>query len=843
MRHDAGPDGCPFVGRQCELCELDEMADSVETELHPYYAFIYGDAGIGKTTLLRRFLKTQRDKRGSDVRVFYVEALEGHSQPLYPFASAVEAFLRESPDNVRRVTRVASALLSCVPGVGLGASKALSVVVESVRDPLEEGRYETDRITTYSRYNKIIKSASKSKMLIFCVDDVHWLDTSSAELLESIVHKNTENRILFVITARNTSGMKNHDGLEAMERIRERVQKKSRRIMVKPFSEDEYPEIIGCFSNDRNVGPEYIHKLYERTKGNPFWLIHALDSPVNDTRMPDKLSRLLDSDLEDVYENVPQSRKALGYAAVLGRRFSLRTLADLIEMDVDEVFEMLKQLEKRGLIRSPGNQEYFTFAHDITREYIYESLGALRKSYHKRVAELLEEAKDRSDNLYTIAYHYSRTDCKKSALIHMRRAAHASAGLASDAFGKLEKCLEIARDLAMKKEEVVPIKLDYARALLDMTRAKYGAGTLPPAGGSSSLHLGMEHVKDCMQMLEEIINDECTPVREKAIAHTLISRCYRKINTLESSSNAIRHAQAATDMLQGGEPLLLGDAYAYLASIYDYFEPGTAKARHAYEEACKYYRDHPTDLARLHRKAGMVMDSKQAIGAMKKSLIVFDENSMDLENARCLNNLGVECMYAGEFDDSRKFLRKSLRRFKSIGTHEIDMPYNNLGLYYLQGGDYKKAMRYLVDALELVTETYNAISIKINISTTNRKMGNLDEAARILRELEGTVMDSPAPRLQNYYGFNRGVAHLHNEEWTAAEEWLQKFPLSTYKNDPKLALAKRKRVLLMVREMRGGACGVGGDEHARMEPESDAEHSQPWLYEIDYYPCYLLIRA
>ena len=716
-------------------------------------------------------------------------------------------------------------------------------VVECARDPLEEGRYETGRITTYSRYNKIVESVSKNKTLIFCVDDAHWLDLSSAELLESIMHKNRKNRILFVITARTPGGAKNLDGLETLERIRERMQKRSCSITIKPFAEEAYPELIGRLSGKRDIGREYMRRMYERTKGNPFWLTHALNSPAGDMRMPDKLSRSLESDLEDVYASVPQSRKALGYAAVLGRRFSLYTLASLLDADVDVVFDTLRQLEKRGLVQSPGNQEYFRFEHDIAREYIYESLGVLRKSYHKKVAELLERADGNAYDQYAIAYHYSQTDCKKSALDHLRRAARASEDLASGTFGKLEKCLEIARDLGMKKEEIVPIKLDYARALLDMTRAKYGSGALPAANGNPLLDLEMGHVKSCMGMLEEIINDERASAREKAISHTLISRCYRKINTPESGSNAIRHAQTAADMLQGGELLLLGDAYAYLATVYDYFEADTIKARRAYGKACDCYRDSPTDLARLHRKAGMVMGAKRAIASMKKSLIVFEENGMGLETARCLNNLGVECMYAGEVGDSRKFLSKSIRKFQGIGTHEIDMPHNNLGLCYLQEGRHKRAMRYLLDALDLVIEPYNAISVKINVSTASRKMGNPDEAIKMLKELEASVADLPEPRLQDYYGFNRGVAHLQLGEWDAAKEWLQKFPINAYRNDKELAWAKRTRAVLEACKTQEGSTEVGEGGRARMESAFAAERPQKWLYEADYYPCYLRIRA
>ena len=422
----------------------------------------------------------------------------------------------------------------------------------------------------------------------------------------------------------------------------------------------------------------------------------------------------------------------------------------------------------------------------------------------------------------------------------MRIAARLSGGFPLDATEKLKECIEIAQDIGISKEEIAPIKLDYARTLLDLQHAK---STMNPASASARTRSGMDHVKRSMETLEELIDDKCTPKQKRAAAHVIMSRCYRIIDTTESKPKAIKHAQIAIKMLHRDTPKSLGDAYAYLATVYDHFEADDSKTERAYMAARRCYKNHPIDLARLHRKAGMVMEARMAIETMKKSLKVFEEHNMSLEKARCMNNIGSEYLYVGAFRDSAKFLQRSVVEFENLGTHEIDIPLNNLGLYYLQLGDYKTAMHHFEKALELVIETYNAVFIRMNISTVHRKMGHLDEAARILKGLENDVMDLPEPTLQDYYGFNRGVAHRDLGEWGEAKEWLRKFPVNMYKNDQELAWAKRTRALFETCEMQGGIQEIGESERARMEDAFATARPQKWLYETDYYPCDLHIWA
>ena len=356
------------MDRENELNKLNSLLEKVKTEQRPYYAFVHSQPGIGKTATLEHFLEIQKTKRGNDLRIFHIKASEGIDTPLYPFASAMESFVKENLNIPDKVKRIAPALIECIPGIGSNA-RNLVKVIESLQSPPRIEMHETEQSATYSKYLETIESISKNKVLIFCIDDAQWLDTSSRMLLE-IISGIIDASILFVISARSQSDIKYRTNLDALNRIQEKAGKRSCEIEIKPFVEEWYPELIKNFRN-KCMTPENIHKIYETTKGNPYWLDKVLSGSIDDAQIPTKIFKALDDQLDDVYVNVPKSQKALRYAAVLGSQFDLDTISGLLGMEREETFQMLEQLQKYGLIKNPGGQEYYTFEHDITREHVY----------------------------------------------------------------------------------------------------------------------------------------------------------------------------------------------------------------------------------------------------------------------------------------------------------------------------------------------------------------------------------------------------------------------------------------------------------------------------------------
>ena len=808
--------GVLLVDRQDSIDLLNRLACRVADEQRPRYAFIYGDSGIGKTAIMEHFLSLHSDRKGSRTLVVSVRPVGGIRQPLFPFADAIADFQKRYKNTANTVMQLASNFLLCIPSYG-SALKGIADVLLNSRHLSEMDRPETSQHAIFSNYSNMLEAMSKNRMLMLCIDDAHKLDETSMDLLEYLVHKNKRTGILFVIAARRPGADGNERRmLDALDRIQHDVRERAERIEVGPMPENFFGALIKHFAVDADTQSEYVHRLHALTGGNPYWLSSTMEHGAEQAQVPPRIAHILEKRLDEAWAALPGSQEVLQHAAVLGFRFDISTLADLLGIEATKIFDMLSTLERRyRLVRQSVNREY-TFDHNNTHEFIYDRLGPVLADYHRKVAELLERGNGSQPDLYRLAYHYSFTGCKEKALQYMEAAATASAScnLFTDAANKLERCISIAKELGKGDSEIIQLRADYAHSLLEENE-----------------------VGRSMEVLEGLIRSAYLPIETKARCHTLLSRCHRLIGTDESGGLALDHARQAANLMQGTDTRQAGDAYAYLATVCDHFLADVSETRLAYRRAIRCYRGHPQSLARLSRKAGMVMQPRRAIISMESALQTFERCKMNIEKARCLNNLGAECLYMGSFQESFSYLSRSLEEFRKLGTHEIDIPLNNLGLCHLQNGKYEKAVKHFDEALGRASEPYNEAAIKINLSTAQRKQVDAHRALEILSEVEDHVMNVAEPTLRDYYGFNRGIAHQKLGEWDAAIEWLTKFPVNTYKNDQELAWAKRWSALSETYRMRGGGQGIGEAAEEKVARIFSTERPQRWFYEEDYYPC------
>ncbi|MCE2498941.1 MAG: AAA family ATPase [Nitrosopumilaceae archaeon] len=797
-----------FVDRQDALDTLESLADSVEKEQCPRYAFVYGESGIGKTEIVERFLAVRNSKRRDGQHVIRVECDEVKGPPLLSFARGMSEFQKDE-GVARTMARDILRFIGCVPEIG----PYLKDVVDAVR---ELGTSDIDRLMTgqlelFRVCSRVVESASGRRMLIFCIDDAQWLDETEVSLLNHIIQTNARSPVLFVIVAKH-DGVRSQ-GLRHLEEIRRRAGKRAGRIDVGPLTRDSIAEMVRRISGVR-VGDQQVRELHRETGGNPYLLRHAMSAGAADAGQA-TLPKL-DESLEDAYADIHESKAVLRYAAVLGLRFELSMLSKILGMEASSAFDILSDVSKKyRLVKNPGNGEYFEFSHRITRDSVYESIKPLHAELHLKVAEFLENEDAGKQSHYLMAYHYLKTPLKDMALRHMRLAASASmsGNLFTDASEWLRQCLKVAEELCIGREEVAAIRTDYARSLL-----------------------GENKVEPSRKILEELICDRYLARDRMAQVHILLSRCHRLLGTAESGAKALLHAYTAANMAEGGDPVQAGDAYAYLVTVCDHFRGDDSETRRVYQKATEYYQGHWPKLAQLYRKCGIVMESRLAIDRMRRSLHVFEEHHMDIETARCLNNIGAECLYVGRFEEAYENLFASLEKFRILGTHEVDIPLNNLGLIYLQKGDYRHAIQYFKDALDRHSEQYTKIAITTNMSIAYRKSGRSQKAVEILAEIEKAVMGNAEPVLRDYYGFNRSAVHRDLEEWEAAKEWLLKFQPNTYKNEQDLVWAKRMRALSEICKLEGTS-GIGADNEAKMRKIFGTRRPQKWFYEVDYYPC------
>lgn len=796
-----------FVDRQDYIDMLRELAERAHAERRPYYVFIDGAAGIGKTTILEHFTKsTFTDKP----RILQVNPFEGIDQPLLPFADAVREFYKKYKSVSNKIAKLVWGFVGCVPEIGPPIKNFGDAIIEA-RGMSDLDKYETNQTALFSKYSQLIEEMSKNKLLIVCVDDAHWLDKVSLDLLMYCINKNKKSGTLFVISSRATGANESErSNLKAINELCERLKPRSLQITVKSLSKLYCGELMKRFSDTTRLNQKHIDKVYNATRGNPYFIRWALMRPAGQ-RIPNDIQGMLENTLREVYSDMPNSKEVIRYAAVLGSRFDIDTLAGLLSMKRTDVFDMLTELhQKYNIVVNLGNGTTFAFEHDNMRNAVCDGIHPTISDYHRDVAKFLERSG--ASNPYVLAYHYSHTDSNEKTLHYMKAAATTSKKFFMDASERLKRCLVIAQDMCLKNEDILTIKVDYADSLLEKA-----------------------DVESSKAILESVLS-EITDLKLKVRARILLSKCYRMIGTHESGEEAIENARIATSILDDNSEDA-GDAYAYLSTVIDHFRSNDAETRRAYTKAIKCYQRYPEKLAQLQRKSGMILEPRHAIRTMRGSLMTFKKYDMQIETARCCNNIGAEYFYIGDFENAVLFLRRSLEDFRKLGTYQADVPLNNMGLYYLNRGEYDKAKCCFNDALEHPSETFNAIFIRMNLSTVYRKEGCHDRAMHVLLDLEDSVMNYAEPTLCDYYGFNRAMAHRELEDWAMTEEWLYKFPVNTYKNDHQLAEAKRMSAMHVTRNMQGMKADSYHATEEKIKELFNTQRPQKWFYKTDYYPC------
>ena len=836
-----------FVNRKEEIAKLADALNSVTESESPKTVFISGTSGIGKTWFVNHFLNSQRNS--SDIVVMHASGYAEQSSPLFPFVEMIVKFGQEYRDMSKLVVNYISNILRFFPEIGRyidlieGMSKTKSEIGANDKFSL------TDAYIVYSNYISTINNLSKKKTVILCIDDAQWLDSTSFELLEQITH-HANGKFLLLVSYRKEPAMdKEIENLERLERFAHVHVRDSNALFLESFEEKSYPELIDNIlqDDDSQIENSDVHKLYVKTKGNPYHLKHILHlysesstgkkrditeilkSKKDDHMLPESISYVLQKRLEKTYRDIEDSEKVLMYASVLGYRFNLDTLSQILDEKQNKTFMVLKKIkEKFFLVDNSQNDKWFEFDHKTTQDTILNSYLPVLKEIHEEIAEFYETSPKKDP--FVLSYHYIRSCNWKMAIKHLKDSSKISLDsyFFSDAVTKYEQCLDVinSHDLDFISEaDICSIRANYSRALLETGK-----------------------VEKSMDNLNDIISNEHILYEDKANAYLLLSRCHRlkgvgntnrdlSIDFAEKSRNMLEEidSKGGVDDVDG----ILGKAYSYLATVYDHFGQYD-KAEEIFGKALQHYNNNPLEISILHRKSGMVLQPRRAIESMKIALNEFEKNHMTVEKARCLNNMGAESFFIGDFSNSSNYLGQSMELFRKLGSPEIDNPVNNMGLSHLQSKDYSKAMQFFNDALCGSSQIYSKIFIKMNLATAYRKQNNPREALDILSKIEPDIFNYSEEVLNDYYGFNRASVHYDLGEYEDAKLWIEKYPVNNYKKDRDLARAKRQSMLSSICEKMNDF-----DDAERFKKSStklfETKRPQKWFYILDYYPCDLHI--
>jgi DNA-binding CsgD family transcriptional regulator len=356
-----------FIGRREELAFLDERR-LLAARLHGGIVLVAGDAGIGKSRLVAEFCSSLASSRW---RMGYGACLEHAQRPYHPILSALATLDGEAK------------------------SSALS--------PAASKREQFDAIV-----ERFERAAAKSGIVVV-LEDIHWADTGTLELLAFLGPKLERMRVLLIATLRPNGTPKDSASYERIAAVLRAA--RGGRIDLFPFDERSLRSFI-----DETLGefavPDVTRRAIARTsEGNPFFaeelmkiaVARSTDRRTSSSGLPQSLRATV---LERWHVLSDEDRRIVSHAAVVGRTFDISLLERTLEADADVVLGTLARARDIQLVEEVDATS-FRFRHALTRDAIYDDLlGAQVRPLHRRIATALEAAPESRRTLEGLAYHW-----------------------------------------------------------------------------------------------------------------------------------------------------------------------------------------------------------------------------------------------------------------------------------------------------------------------------------------------------------------------------------------------------------------------------------------------------
>ena len=440
----------PFRGREAELLALGECWEQA-LQKQGQAVCLVGEPGIGKSRLAYEFRKSLgiADRvEGVALSHTRTAAYSVFRQMLRQLAGIdPDADLSAARDRLhRRLWDLDPELAALIPDILPVLGTSCETLVQKPGAP--GGQDAKDRFR--EAVTLWVKAESRVGPRLFVVEDLHWLDPSSEELLRHLALETRNLPLLLLMTSRFPITGSNLE----LGRIRE--------IGLKPLGPEDIHALVDAQVQPYPASPRLRRVAAERCEGNPFFVeefVRALrergdlhlDLGAYDVRegteglVPATISALIASRVD----RLPASaREVLADAAALGKEFPL---AHVRALAAPERFEDdVALLERRGFLdrKSDGPVAALAFRHVLTQEVAY---GALlqpdRQARHRRAAEMLERLyRGRTEEVCDqLAHHWSQSDRRPQALPYLMTAADGAVavGANQEAIGHLQAALAL----------------------------------------------------------------------------------------------------------------------------------------------------------------------------------------------------------------------------------------------------------------------------------------------------------------------------------------------------------------------------------------------------------------
>lgn len=396
----------PFIGRGREI---ESLLRSLETALSglPQATLVVGEAGIGKTRLLREFQAAARQR---SVEVCAGRGYDEFTVPFLPFIEALEPRLRTLPTAMERALGPDAAIIrALLQGEGGAPAKPAA-------SPDDE-----DRMRVHLAVARAVIELARRGPLVLTLDDLHWVDQASLDLFAHLVLSvadiaGHESLPLLIVGSTRPFDHEPHIARAVGRFQREAI---CQTLELGGLDEAEVSQLLGSLGVAR-ASHQVVAAVNDATRGNPLFVQEVVHRLVKQSGGVSSLSfDLAVSPLEgylpaDVVGAITarvrdlgeEARGVLTLAAFLGEPFALRVLSAVTGHEERDLLRVLDEALAQGLLVT--DQRGFQFAHALIRQVFYsEPTPAVRQQCHAQIAAVLVSmhAGRRDEDVLEIAHH------------------------------------------------------------------------------------------------------------------------------------------------------------------------------------------------------------------------------------------------------------------------------------------------------------------------------------------------------------------------------------------------------------------------------------------------------
>jgi class 3 adenylate cyclase/tetratricopeptide (TPR) repeat protein len=416
----------PFVGREHELEMLERRLGSARSQLCAID--IAAEPGMGKSRLLREF----RCRIGKERAVVLSGSCspDGQQTPFLPFIEVVRGSFQVSVGEAERA--IAQKLEVGLTAVGLNSPQNLGLLLHLLGLNVPSGALTgldgaLIGLRTRDLLQQLLEARCRLSPVVMVIEDLHWIDTVSEELLGKIIGSDAKLRLLLLFTRRPEYLPPWRDPIVVTK------------LHLDPLPVGDIRRLVQARLGGQALPEAVVRQVAEKAEGNPLFAEEIVtylterdvlratgvkadfDTNAVTTALPGSVQSLLTARVDRL---ASKDRALLQAASVIGRRFNMELLAAVVD-GINDIDSRLRAMQALDLIRSEGKSGNYLFKHALVRDALYQSLlTEARKGLHYTIAEEIER---RSGNRLievaeTLAHHYSLTDHADKAFTYLSMA-------------------------------------------------------------------------------------------------------------------------------------------------------------------------------------------------------------------------------------------------------------------------------------------------------------------------------------------------------------------------------------------------------------------------------------